>query len=242
MTILVISDIHANLTALEAVLQDAGKVDAVWCLGDLVGYGPDPNECIERVRQLSGLVCLRGNHDTAALGQIDIEAFNTEARLSIHWLLSTLSEESLEFLGGLPDKKVIGQVTLAHGSPRNPVWEYILDSRTAWRNFDYFTTPYCFVGHTHLPIIYQLNEDKSNVSLIVSQPDERRTLTQRSLLNPGSVGQPRDHNPLASYALFDPDSNTWENHRAAYDILSVQRRILDAGLPPRHALRLAEGW
>jgi len=242
MTILVISDIHANLTALEAVLSDAGTVEAVWCLGDLVGYGPDPNECIDRVRLLPSLVCMRGNHDAAALGQIDIEAFNAEARLSIQWLLSSLSEESLDFLGGLPEKKVIGQVTLAHGSPRNPVWEYILDSRIARRNFDYFDTPFCFIGHTHLPIIYQMDEVQNNVSLIVTEAGERRALVKRALLNPGSVGQPRDHNPFASYALFDPEANTWENRRVAYDVLSVQRRILDAGLPPRHALRLAEGW
>jgi len=242
MTILIISDIHANLTALEAVLRDAGEADAVWCLGDLVGYGPDPNECINRVRRLPNLVCMRGNHDAAALGQIDIEAFNSEARLSIQWLLSTLSEESLDFLGGLPEKKVIGQVTLAHGSPRNPVWEYILDTRTARRNFNYFDTPFCFIGHTHLPLIYQLDEQQNNISLIVSESGERRALVQRALLNPGSVGQPRDHNPLASYALFDPDANTWENRRAAYDVRSVQKRILDAGLPMRHALRLAEGW
>jgi predicted phosphodiesterase len=242
MTILVISDIHANLTALEAVLRDAGQVDAVWCLGDLVGYGPDPNECINRVRLLPNLVCMRGNHDAAALGQIDIEAFNTEARLSIQWLLSTLSEESLDFLGGLPEKKLIGQVTLAHGSPRNPVWEYILDTRTARRNFDFFDSPFCFIGHTHLPLIYQLDEQQNNVSLIVSKPGERRALVKRALLNPGSVGQPRDHNPLASYALFDPEANTWENHRTAYDVHSVQRRIREAGLPSRHAIRLAEGW
>ncbi len=242
MTILVISDIHANQTALEAVLRDAGEVDAVWCLGDLVGYGPDPNECINRVRQLPNLVCMLGNHDAAALGQIDIEAFNTEARLSIQWLLSTLSEASLDFLGGLPQKKVIGQVTLAHGSPRNPVWEYILDIRTARRNFDFFDTSFCFIGHTHLPIIYQLDEEQNNVSLIFSEPGERRPLVKRALLNPGSVGQPRDHNPLASYALFNPNANTWENHRIAYDVHSVQSRILEAGLPSRHALRLAEGW
>jgi predicted phosphodiesterase len=243
MTILVISDIHANLTALEAVLSDAGKVDAVWCLGDLVGYGPDPNECISRVRLLPGLVCMRGNHDAAALGQIDIEAFNAEAKISIQWLLSRLTDESLEFLGGLPEKKVIGQITLAHGSPRNPVWEYILDTRTALRNFDYFETLFCFVGHTHLPIIYQLDdEEKNSASLIVSRPNDRFTLLKRALLNPGSVGQPRDHNPKASYALFDPIANTWENHRVAYDLRSVQTRILEAGLPTRHALRLEEGW
>ena len=242
MTILVISDIHANLTALEAVLSDAGNVEAVWCLGDLVGYGPDPNECIARVRQLPGMVCILGNHDAAALGQIDIEAFNVEARLSIEWLLSKLSHESLDFLGGLPERMVMDHVTLAHGSPRNPVWEYVLDTRTALRNFDHFDTPFCFIGHTHLPLVYQLDETRSRISLIVSQPDEQWPLVNRALLNPGSVGQPRDHNPRASYALYDPVGNTWVNRRVSYDVPAVQKRILEAGLPPRHALRLAEGW
>ena len=242
MPILVISDIHANLTALEAVLQDAGEVEAVWCLGDLVGYGPDPNECIARLRQLPDLVCILGNHDAAALGQIDIEAFNVEARISIQWLLSVLTEESLEFLGTLQEKTMIGNVTLSHGSPRNPVWEYVLDTRTAARNFASMDTPFGFIGHTHLPIIFQLDEKETSVSLVVSEVGDRRAMVGRALQNPGSVGQPRDHNPLSSYALYDPEAQTWENHRVAYDVLSVQRRILDAGLPPRHALRLAEGW
>ena len=242
MTILVLSDIHANVTALEAVLADAGSFDAVWCLGDLVGYGPDPNECIQRVRLLPNLVCLRGNHDAAALGQIDIETFNAEARLSIQWLFSILSEESLEFLRELPEKLIIEEVTLAHGSPRNPVWEYILDLHTARLNFEYFETPYCFIGHTHLPIIYQLDGEPEGLELVLSQPGDRYYLSGRALLNPGSVGQPRDHNPLASYALFDPVEKTWENHRVAYNIKSVQDRIMQTGLPPRHALRLAEGW
>ncbi len=134
------------------------------------------------------MVCLRGNHDAAALGQIDIGAFNTEAALSIKWLLSRLSQESLDFLGGLPEKKVIGQVTLAHGSPRNPVWEYILDTHTARSNFNSFDTPFCFIGHTHLPIIYQLDEPQNNVRLIVPDPGEKRALRPRRIAQPGLGG------------------------------------------------------
>jgi predicted phosphodiesterase len=240
--ILVISDIHANLTALEAVLADAGDFDTVWCLGDLVGYGPDPNECIARVRGLPDLVCLLGNHDAAALGQIDVEGFNAEARLSVFWMQQQLSQESLAFLKQLPEILVINQATLVHGSPRNPVWEYILDPRTALKNFDHFRTDFCFVGHTHLPIIYQLDENQSEINLIMPDLGYPFKMTPRMILNPGSVGQPRDRNPQAAYAIFDPEKPIWESRRVTYDISSVQERILQAGLPMRHALRLTEGW
>src|SRR3972149_1045887 len=156
MRILVISDIHANLTALQAVLSDAGEIDAVWCLGDLVGYGPDPNDCIALVRQLPRLSCLLGNHDAAALNQIDIAAFNPEARRAVMWTQNVLSPDNYEYLSSLPEKVVEGEVTLAHGSPRQPIWEYLLDTRTATQNFDYFETGFCFVGHSHLPVIFQL--------------------------------------------------------------------------------------
>lgn len=242
MQILVISDIHANLTALEAVLIGAGQVDAVWCLGDVVGYGPDPNECVARLRGLPNLVCLLGNHDAAALGQIDMEAFNTEARVSVQWMVRELNDASLSFLNSLEEKQVIGGVTLVHGSPRNPVWEYILDPRIAKRNFNYFDTPFCFVGHTHLPFIYQFEEEVDRLNLIAPIEDEVMDLKPRAVINPGSVGQPRDHDPRASYAIFNPDENTWEYRRASYDISSVQQRIFDAGLPSRHALRLSDGW
>jgi diadenosine tetraphosphatase ApaH/serine/threonine PP2A family protein phosphatase len=242
MTILILSDIHANLTALEAVLADAGEVEAVWCLGDLVGYGPDPNECIDRVRGLPGLVCLIGNHDAAAVERIDINAFNAEARVSIGWQQHALSVESMAFLRDLPEKMVVGQMTMAHGSPRNPVWEYILDGRVARRNFEYFDTPYCVVGHTHVPFYFHLNAENQGIQLRLLEAGERLLLEPRSLLNPGSVGQPRDRDSRASYALYFPDQNIWEARRAVYDIGEVQERIRRAGLPIRHALRLADGW
>src|SRR5512142_889123 len=154
MRILVLSDIHANLTALETVLADAGAVDAVWCLGDIVGYGPDPNECVARIRGLENLVCLLGNHDAAALSRIPIETFNQDARRSIEWMQEVLTKETFAFLSELPETVVTGQVTLVHGSPRNPVWEYILDLHNAAQNMEYFDTQICMVGHTHLPIAY----------------------------------------------------------------------------------------
>lgn len=242
MHVLVISDIHANLTALEAVLQDADGVDATWCLGDIVGYGPDPNECIARIRGLPNLVCLLGNHDAAALGKIDVEAFNAEAKASLVWMQSTLTAESRAFLQELPEKAIQGNVTLAHGSPRNPVWEYILDLRVAQLNFSFFETPYCFVGHTHLPVMYRMTSDIAAVRMLVPVPGETIELKPRALLNPGSVGQPRDRDPRASYAIYDTDTAAWAYRRVVYDIASVQKRILDASLPPRHALRLGEGW
>lgn len=242
MRVLVISDIHANLTALEAVLTNAGEIDAVWCLGDLVGYGPDPNECIARIRELPNLVCIIGNHDAAVIRQIDTASFNLEARQVIAWTQDTLSEASAAFLRSLPERVVIDQVTLAHGSPRHPVWEYLLDTQNATHSFEYFTTPYCFVGHTHLPVIYYLGESHKTARLLLPEANTRLILAPRAILNPGSVGQPRDRDPRASYAIYDAEAQTWEYHRATYDIAAVQERMRRAGLPERHIQRLAVGW
>jgi predicted phosphodiesterase len=242
MKTLLISDIHANLTALEAVLADAGSFDAAWCLGDLVGYGPDPNECVERVAALPNLQCVMGNHDAAALHRIEIDAFNPEARAALLWTQQRLSPVSAAFLAQRPEMITVDQITLAHGSPRQPVWEYLLDTRTATINFDYFDTLYCFVGHTHLPVIYYLPDDQRMAHLIVPENTTQVTLAPRAIINPGSVGQPRDRDPRAAYALLDMDDYTWEWHRVAYDIPSVQERMRAAGLPERHIVRLSAGW
>lgn len=242
MQILILSDIHANITAFEAVLADAGKFDAVWCLGDLVGYGPDPNECIFRIQELPGLVCLLGNHDAAALGQIDVDTFNIEARQALMWTQQVLNENSKSFLQHLPERQVIDLVTLVHGSPRQPVWEYLLDTRTATLNFNYFDTPYCFVGHTHLPVLYHLPDTSRVAKLIVPESTMEFTMAPRAILNPGSVGQPRDRDAQASYALYDTSQNKWQYKRIAYDIPAVQERMASAGLPERHIQRLSAGW
>jgi diadenosine tetraphosphatase ApaH/serine/threonine PP2A family protein phosphatase len=242
MRILVISDIHANLSALEAVLEDAGEFEAAWCLGDLVGYGPDPNECIQRVRSLPNLVCLLGNHDAAALGQIDLMSFNPEARQAVQWTQELLTPANLEYLRNLPERHVAEPVTLVHGSPRQPIWEYLLDARTATKNFAHFDTDYCFVGHSHLPVIYHLTEEYPLARLYVPDPQSHIELEPRAILNPGSVGQPRDHNPDAAYAIFDSEALTWSYRRVAYDIAGVQQRMKDHDLPVRHIERLSAGW
>jgi predicted phosphodiesterase len=242
MRILIISDIHANLAALEAVLEDAGHFDSAWCLGDLVGYGPDPNECIQRISGLPGLQCIVGNHDAAALRTIDAEAFNPEARQAIYWTQTTLTEASLSFLKQLPEVLKIQDVTLAHGSPRHPVWEYILDTQTAGLSFPYFDTPFCFVGHSHMPVIFNLIHDNGRAKMSVPEIRKQLTLSGRAILNPGSVGQPRDRDPRAAYALFDPEIPAWEYRRVPYDIASVQSRMAAARLPLRHIERLSSGW
>ena len=245
MRILVLSDIHANLTALESVLKDAGDVDATWCLGDVVGYGPDPNECVARLKMIPNLTCVMGNNDAAALGRIPLESFNNDARRSIEWILNVISPESYKFLSQLPEKVIVEQVTLAHGSPRNPVWEYILDLHSAAQNFKHFDTQICMVGHTHLPIAYLENSVEGSffdVQWFIPPEREGYPILSRAILNPGSSGQPRDHDPRASYGIFSPKNNVWEIHRVEYDINSVQQRIKESDLPSRHASRLKEGW
>lgn len=241
--ILVLSDIHANLTALEAVLTDAGPVDEVWCLGDIVGYGPDPNECIRRLQELPALLCLMGNHDFAAIGDLALETFNADARRSLLWQRKQLTEENKAFLRSCSQRlEVRGAVSLAHGSPRDPIWEYILNTIVARINLDFFETSWCFVGHSHYQAVFQYNPESDDLTIEVPPPGERYGMIGRAILNPGSVGQPRDHDPRAAYAIYYPETQLWEPRRVEYDIRSVQQRIVEAGLPLRHAERLSGGW
>lgn len=244
MRVLIISDIHANLAALEAVLADAANraYDQVWCLGDLVGYGPDPNECVQRVRSLDNLVCLVGNHDKAALGEIDVGQFNADAQAAINWTARTLTPESRAYLKSLPERLERGRYTLVHASPRQPIWEYILDRYIAAQNFPYFDTPYCLVGHTHTPAqFYELSGGECEER----KPRYNQPLAldeQRCILNPGSVGQPRDRNPQAAYAVLDFESEQWTQLRAPYDIAETQARMYRIAMPTRLIARLEYGW
>ncbi len=243
MRVLVVSDIHANYTAFEAVLNDAGNFDALWCLGDVIGYGPNPNACIELLSEQPNLVCVPGNHDIAAIGDMDISSFNGEAQQSLLWQERVLSASSMDFLRSLPDTAIPDEkVTLAHGSPRDPIWEYILNTRTAEANFLEFSTDFCFVGHTHVQSTFMLNPENNHTTLNIPPLDEPLFLSGRGILNPGSLGQPRDRDPRSAYAIFDTNALTWTPQRVKYDIESVQARILEAQLPQKHALRLAEGW
>jgi diadenosine tetraphosphatase ApaH/serine/threonine PP2A family protein phosphatase len=243
MPILVLSDVHANLEALEAVLDHAGPVDGVWFLGDAVGYGPDPNLCVERLRSLSPDIWLAGNHDWAALGRLDLAEFNPEARMAAEWTAERLSEEvrqELERVEPRLDPEDL-PITMVHGSPRHPIWEYILDAATATQNFDHFDRGLCFFGHTHVPTVYEEAVDGAvrvplTAGLSIVFDDVRR------MINPGSVGQPRDGDPRASYLLYD-EENAWVTfHRVAYDLKITQEKILKAGLPARLAARLDYGW
>ncbi len=243
MRALVVSDIHANYTAFEAVLNDADDIDALWCLGDVVGYGPDPNACVELLSEQPNLVCVPGNHDIAAMGKMATESFNGDARLSLLWQQRVLSASSMAFLESLSQlEEPHESVTLVHGSPRDPIWEYMLNTLTARLNFSEFTTEFCFVGHTHVQSMFMLDMEKDRVSLDIPRVGMPISLSGRGILNPGSVGQPRDRDPRAAYAIFDTETQTWEPQRVEYDIESVQERIREARLPEKHALRLAEGW
>lgn len=243
MRILVISDLHANYNALEAVLKDAGQAEETWCLGDLVGYGPDPNAVVEQVRELTHLTCILGNHDVAVIGRMPFESFNGDARRSLIWTEKVLTADNMDFMRSLPQNaKVRGEVTLAHGSPRDPVWEYVLNTLSARLNFEHFDTPFCFVGHSHIQSIFQLNEDTDRVTLQIPKLGHVLELKPRMILNPGSVGQPRDRDPRAAYAIYDSQQRTWEICRVDYNVPDVQQRIREAGLPEKHAVRLGEGW
>jgi len=241
--VLVISDVHANLTALEAVLADAGKVDQVWCLGDIAGYGPDPNECIEIIRGLPKLTCMMGNHDYGAIGDMNLETFNVDAKKALLWQREVLTGSSKEFLRTFSQEVLVrGNVSLVHGSPRDPIWEYIMNTLVARINLDFFETLWCFVGHSHFQAVFQYHADTDDMTIEVPRPGDPYALKERAILNPGSVGQPRDRDPRAAYAIFQPKARIWEPHRVEYDIPAVQKRILNAGLPPRHAERLSGGW
>lgn len=243
MRVLIISDIHANFTAFETVLKDAkGDWDYVWCLGDVVGYGPDPNECVEKLQELPHL-CLAGNHDWAALNRLDIRTFNPDARRAVDWTRDTLTDENTRWLEALPTTFVIGEYTLVHASPREPIWEYILDTNTAAMNFPHFETPYCLVGHTHQPVIYELPSDNHEPNTVKPAYRQQRQLNgRRQIINPGSVGQPRDADPRAAYAILDFDNNIWEYRRVDYDIAAVQNRMRVAHMPERLIARLEYGW
>ncbi len=240
MRALIISDIHANANALDSVLGHAGPVDAVWCLGDVVGYGPDPNECIERLQALPNLTCLQGNHDAAATGKLALEGFNVDARASIEWMRSALTADSLAFLQALQPRLEVSGVTLAHASPRQPILEYLLDTYSAAENFGAFDTDLCFVGHTHAPVIFTQREH--TVDLAIPEADTRVELQARAIANPGSVGQPRDRDPRAAFAIYDDADNSWHFQRVDYDIPDVQARMRAHKLPEKHIARLASGW
>jgi predicted phosphodiesterase len=242
MRVAIVSDLHANLPAFEAVLDHAergGRIDAVWCLGDIVGYGPHPNECIARLRGYEHRV-VAGNHDLAACGRMGTEEFNAAAATAAQWTAGQLSDASRGYLEGLPLVLTEGDFTLVHGSLRWPEWEYLLSSEQAQAHLELQETPYGLVGHSHLPFICE--EVEAPPRLRPMADSERVELGERRMiLNPGGVGQPRDGDPRAPYALFDSDARSVTYHRVEYDIEATQRDMETAHLPRWLIDRLAEG-
>ncbi len=244
MRILIVSDIHANLVALDTVLAAAGSFDRVWCLGDVVGYGPEPNACVDKLRSFDR-VCLAGNHDWAVLDKLDLEEFNPDARSAAIWTRDQLTPGNLEWLRSLPERVPVqaGAFTLVHGSPRYPIWEYVLTPAVARLNFRYFDSPVCLVGHTHVPVLYRYIEEEHQVTA-ESLPEGSPIMvgSERAMINPGSVGQPRDGDSRAAYALLDLDAMTFTHYRVKYDIKATQAKMEQAGLPQRLITRLSYGW
>lgn len=244
MRCLVLSDIHSNLEAFQAVLDDAGPVDQIWCLGDVVGYGPDPNACVELLRSRPH-VCIAGNHDWATQGKLDLSEFNADAAAANLWNREQLTQDNLVFLEALPEMVVEGPYTLAHGSPCHPVWEYLFAPSLALAAFECFTTRVCFVGHTHTPLVFRLADTSDSNRCELALPIPGRPLSLRAgrlIINPGGVGQPRDGNPDASYLLLDLDALTFEHRRVPYRFEQTQSKMRRHGLPVRLIMRLAHGW
>ncbi len=241
MRCLVFSDIHGNLDALEAVLTDAGHVDQIWSLGDVVGYGPQPNECIARLRETTH-IAVAGNHDWAAVGKLETTAFNQDALRACLWTRNVLSPSSSDYILALPETVVEDDYTLAHGSPRYPIWEYITDTSVAAASLAHFATPYCLVGHTHVPRVFHCKDLGPCAQLDLPLGEVMRLGRERTFINPGGVGQPRDGDPRASYLLLDSAENTVELRRVEYDVEHTQSLMRSARLPERLIWRLAQGW
>jgi len=232
MRVAIISDIHGNLEALHRVIERAYKEGAeeIVCLGDIVGYGPFPNECITIVRQECDIV-VRGNHDAGAVGVLSLEDFNTEGRAAIEWTRPRLTTTNKEFIKELPFTRAANDVTYVHASPRKPQnWEYVATWHDATKMFGHFATTFCCIGHTHIPAIIAADGTANGYQK-----------GQRHLINVGSVGQPRDGNPRAAFALLDTDSLAVSIKRVEYDVASTASAIRKAGLPEFLARRLVHG-
>jgi predicted phosphodiesterase len=239
-----LSDIHSNLTALQAVRAEIDKyqVEEIICLGDIVGYGARPNECVAEIEARVAR-SVRGNHDAGALGDIDIDYFSGRARQAILWTQRNLSRVSRRYLSDRPLKTNHEGLLMVHGSPRDPIWEYILDLQTAYVNFQESEAAICLFGHSHIPSFFIWNGGAVRGERIIDHQSRQLVAGERYLINPGSVGQPRDGDSRAAFGLFtwDGQAGQMEWHRIEYDIERTRREILDAGLPPGLGDRLLSG-
>lgn len=232
MRIALISDIHSNLEALTKALEiiDQHSTDTIVCLGDIIGYGANPNECVELVRQRCNIV-IKGNHEDAVLDIHRAEEFTDNARSAILWTLKEITGENLDYIHSLPLIHRSKDALFVHASPCEPAeWNYIFEEDTAAHAFRCFSDSLCFIGHTHMPAIFSINGYASGI-----------TRDEQYLVNVGSVGQPRDRNTQLSFGLLDTDTWKYENIRAPYDVETTVRKILNTGLPSRLGQRLLMG-
>jgi predicted phosphodiesterase len=241
MRIAVISDIHSNLHALEAVLSDIDTEapDEIWCLGDVVGYGPRPNECVDIVRERA-VVVLVGNHDLAAIGKLETSDFGPLAAESARWTERALGEEQATWLRSLESAATRAGSELFHGSARDPVWEYVLSEEVALENLQVTTAPIVLVGHSHLALAVSWDGERVDGGLAPGGT-ELDTSKARWLINPGSVGQPRDSDASAAWLLIDIEAGRAAFRRVPYPIEQTQAEMRAAGLPEDLATRLARG-
>lgn len=242
MKALIVSDVHSNLEAFQAVVEDAqrqGGFDEIWSLGDLIGYGPDPSACVELLRSHEHSA-VAGNHDLAAIGSISVQRFNPYAAAANNWTAEQLTRDQAEYLGSLPLTLEIDEFTLAHGSPRDPVWEYLITVESAIACFTHIDTYWCLVGHSHMPFLCIPRPDGA---AFMSFPQGRAVQLDDDplIVNPGSVGQPRDGDPRASYVLHDDEAQTITHHRVEYDIAATQDKMRRHGLPDYLIDRLSVG-
>ena len=242
MRIALLSDVHSNLAALDAVLAHAigERYEAVWHMGDLVGYGPDPNAVVARMIA-EGARCVMGNHDAAAVGTIGIEAFNGPAAEAAQWTMSTITDASRAYLAALPQMEEDGLFTRVHGTASDPIWEYLSTYEAASRHFAAVQTQFSVVGHTHLPLVVRELDDGAVDASTPNEGDLVELGEGRVCLNPGGVGQPRDGDPRSAYALLDTAEGSVTFHRVSYDIAHTQARMRECSLPPMLIERLARG-
>lgn len=241
MKILVLSDVHANLPALEAVLASAPAHDAIWNLGDTVGYGANPNECLDLLGSVGADPYLVGNHDLAAVGLLPIGWFNVYAAQAAGWTSMQLTEENRFRIRSSFTSESIGEYFLVHGSPRDPARDYVQTLDDAVDSLGAVAARVVFCGHTHVPMLAEISPgDQPKLRSI--EPGAPYSLSgMRALVNPGSVGQPRDRDPRASVVLFDTNTQQVTWHRVQYDVATAQRAIASAGLPRELAKRLESG-
>jgi diadenosine tetraphosphatase ApaH/serine/threonine PP2A family protein phosphatase len=235
-----LADIHSNLEALLSIINSLKKnnIDKVIFLGDIAGYGADPNECIRLIKEISDII-VTGNHDWACAGKDTIESFNPSAKEAAQWTRKVLTDQNRDYLLSLPLKEKTRNAVYVHATPYFPEsWQYIISTTKAELCFETFAQQFCFMGHSHVPAIFILNINGS-----ISEGSRKINISKRSryIINCGSVGQPRDENPLACYGIYDSEKEIYQLVRVEYDIKKAQKKIIEAGLPPYLAKRLELG-